>query len=202
TILNPDNTAHYKEQTKQGVWRFYQLEGNEVTIEPYPVLLARTLDGHGAFMLVTDWILNQALPQDLPPWLHHGLVEYMGEDGAHLFNYMAEFKTAGPVLFSAPLVDAIFAKGVDADEGADREMFRRASYSAFLMVWQLVEHEGGLESLQDFLAKAASGVDLDAASREVYGVDLAQLAGLVDAVANGEPAGKNMSRQKPHLQPN
>jgi hypothetical protein len=93
------------------------------------------------------------------------------------------------------------AKGVDADQDADREMFRRASYSAFLMVWQLVEHEGGLISLQDFLAKVASGVDLDVASQEVYGADLSLLANLVDAVANGEPASGKMNRQKPHQQP-
>jgi len=201
TILNPDNTQHYKEQTGQGVWRLYKLSGNEATIEPYPVLLARTLDGHGAFMLVTDWILHQALPSDLPPWLHQGLVEYIGEDGPHLFNYMAEFRSDGPVLFSAPLVNAILAKGVDPDQDSDREMFRRASYSAFLMVWQLVEYEGGLISLQDFLAKVVSGADLDVASREVYGVNMSQLAGLVDAVAVGEPAGQKMNRQKPHLQP-
>jgi len=201
TILNPDNTTHYLEQTGYGVWRFYKLGGNEVTIQPYPILLARTLEAHAAFMLITDWILNEALDQDLPPWLHAGLVEYMGEDGTHLFNYMAEFSSKGPVLFSAPLVNAILSKGVDPDQAADREMFRRASYSAYLMVWQLVEFEGGLTALQDFLAQAASGVDLDEASLTVYGMDLAQLADLVDAVNNGQPAGKAMQRQMPHKQP-
>jgi len=201
TILNPDNLPHYQEQTGQGVWRLYQLEGNEATIEPFPVLSARTLEGHGAFMLVTDWILNQALPRDLPPWLHQGLVEYMGEDGTHLVNYMAQFRHDGPVLLSAPLVDAILTGGIDPDENRDRMMFRRACYSAFLMVWQLVENEGGLSALQDFLAQAASGVDYDEASRVVYGLELAQLAELVDAVRNGEPGGKGMTPQRPHMQP-
>ncbi len=201
TVLNPDNTQHYKEQAGQGVWRFYKLRGNEVTMQPYPVLLARTLEGHAAFMLVTDWILSQSLPQKLPLWMHQGLVEYIGEDGAHLVNYMAEFREAGPVLFSAPLVDAILAKGVDPDEGADRENFRRASYSAYLMVWQLIENEGGLLAMQDFLAQVASGADLDEASLSVYGMDLAQMADMVDAVRNGEPAGKAMKRQVPHKQP-
>ncbi len=201
TILNPDNTQHYKEQTGQGVWRLYRLRGNEVTIEPYPVLLARTLDGHAAFMLVTDWILHQALPRDLPPWLHQGLVEYIGEDGTHLVNYMAEFRGENSVLFSPPLVDAILARGVDPDEGADRENFRRASYSAYLMVWQLVEHEGGLTALQGFLGQVAEGVDPDEASRVAYGMDLTLLADLLDAARNGEPGGKDMSRQVPHKQP-
>lgn len=201
TVLNPDNVLHYTEQTGQGVWRLYRLEGNEATIEPYPVLVARTLDGHAAFMLVTDWILNQALPQDLPPWLQQGLVEYIGEDGTHLVNYMAEFRGDESILFSAPLVDALLSKGIDPDEGTDREMFRRASYSAYLMVWQLVEFEGGLLTLQDFLAQVASGVDLDDASRAVYGMDLAQLASMVDAQQNGDPAAKVSKRPAPHVEP-
>ena len=201
TILNPDNTQDYKIQAGQGVWRLYRLEGNVVTIEPYPVLLARTLDGHAAFMLTTDWILQQALPTDLPPWLHQGLVEYVGEDGVHLVNYMAEFRPNGDVLFSPPLTDAILARGVDPDEGADRENFRRASYSAFLMVWQLVEFEGGLQPLQDFLAQAAAGADLDDAARAAWGMDLATLADLVDPARNGEPVGGKMRRQTPHVQP-
>jgi len=195
TVLNPDNTPDYKAQTGQGVWRLYKLDGNQVTIEPYPVLLARTLDAHAGFMLVTDWILNQALEQDLPPWLHQGLVEYLGENGTHLVNYMAEFRADGPVVFSGPLVDAILSRGVDPDEGTDREMYRRACYSAYLMTWQLVEFEGGLIALQDFLAQVAAGVDLDEASRVVYGMDLVQMADFVDPVRNGEPGGKAMKRQ-------
>lgn len=200
-ILNPDNTQHYQEQSGQGVWRLYRLRGNEVTIEPYPVLLARTLEGHAAFMLTTDWLLERNFGDRLPRWLHQGLVEYIGEDGTHLVNYMAEFRGDDPILFSAPLVDAILGRGVDPDEGADREMFRRACYSAYLMVWQLVEHEGGLTALQDFLARAAAGADLDEAATAVYGMDLAQLADIVDAVRNGEPGGKDMRRQVPHAQP-
>jgi len=201
TVFNPDNTQHYKEQTGLGVWRLYQLKGNKATIEPYPVLMMRTLDGHAAFMLVTDWLLHQALPQTLPLWLHQGLVEYMGEDGTHLVNYMGEFRGENSILFSAPLVDALLSAPPNADEGVDREMFRRACYSAYLMVWQLVEYEGGLTSLRDFLGQVAEGVAPDAASRNVYGADLAQLASLVDAVNNGEPAGKAMKAQRPHEQP-
>jgi hypothetical protein len=201
TVVNPDNTSHYAELTGQGVWRLYQLAGNRVIIEPFPVLLARTLEGHAAFMLVTDWLLQRALPSPLPPWLQQGLVEYIGEDGPHLVNYMAQFRIAGPVLFSPPLVDAILAKGVDPDEGTDREMFRRACYSAYLMVWQLVESEGGLDALQDFLARAAAGADLDEAAVAVYGLDLTGLADLLDATRNGEPGGGKPSRQAPHVQP-
>ncbi|MCB1183972.1 hypothetical protein KDM41_11110, partial [bacterium] len=202
TMINPDNTPAYIEQAGQGVWRLYRIEGDTVILQPYPVLLARTLDGHAAFMLVTDWILRRALPGALPPWLHQGLVEYVGEDGVHLNNYMAEFRTGDKdVLLSPPLIDAILARGVDPDENVDRENFRRACYSAFLMVWQLVEYEGGLQPLQDFLAQAAAGADLDEAARLAWGMDLATLAGLVDPAVSGEPAGGRIPARKPHVQP-
>lgn len=201
TMLNPDSSRHYTEQSGQGVWRLYKLDGNTAIIEPFHVLVARTLDGHAAFMLVTDWILQRALPRPLPLWLHQGLVEYMGEDGTHLRNYMAQFRAGGPILFSGPLVNGILARGVVADEAADREMYRRACYSAYLMVWQLVENEGGLTALQDFLGRVADGADPDEASLAVYGMELDQLAVLLDPVRNGEPGGKNMAVQAPSREP-
>ena len=47
----------------------------------------------------------------------------------------------------------------------------------------------------------ADGADPDEASLAVYGMDLAQLADLVDPVRNGEPGGKNMTRQSPSKEP-
>ena len=201
TILNPDNPQQYTELTGQGIWRFYALDGDKCTMQPFPVLMARTLAGHAAFMLVTDWILQEAIEADLPPWLHQGIVEYIGEDGMHLLSYMGEFRAADPVLLSPPLVDALLVKGVDPDADKDREMFRRACYNAFLMVWQLVEHEGGLTGLREFLDMAAAGMDLDQASILVYGMDLGQLAAYLDPVKIGEPLPKDMERPKPHFEP-
>jgi hypothetical protein len=201
SIFNPDNSHHYKEVCGYGVWRLYSLDGDDCIIQPYPVLMARTLDGHGAFMLVTDWILHKAIEADLPPWLHQGIVEYVGEDGMHLISYMGEFRPAGSVLLSPAEVDAKLAAGMDPDEGRDREMFRRASYSSFLMVWQLVEHEGGLAALREFLTLAAEGMDLDQASTMVYGMDLGQLAIYLDPVKNGDPIPEKFAPPKPHLEP-
>ena len=201
TILNPDNVDQYKELTGQGVWRFYKLEGDKCVLQPIGVLMARTLVAHGAFMLATDWILNEAIEADLPHWLQQGIVGYMGEDGTHLLNYMAEFRPNGPILFSPPLIEALLDEGVDPSLDQDREMFRRASYSAFLMVWQLVENEGGLTDLREFLGLAAQGMDLDQACRQVYGMDLDGLAAYLDPVKLGEPIPKDMERQLPHAQP-
>lgn len=202
TILNPDNVPQYKDLTGQGVWRFYVLDGDAAIMQPWPVLENRTLEGHAAFALVTDWILQQNLGDALPPWLHHGLVEYMSEDGAHLLNYMSEFRTEGVnILMSAPLVDALLASGINPDEGADRENFRRASYSAFMMVWQLVENEGGLTALQDFLALVADGAAVDEATLQVYGMGLNDLMTYLDPVVNGEPVGSGTTRRTPHVQP-
>jgi len=200
-IENPNTSAHYLELTGQGVWRLYQLDGNRAVIEPFAVLLARTLDGHGAFMLAIDWILRQNLPQPLPPWLHQGLVEYLGEDGIHLADYMAEFRAKGPVLMGPAEIDAILAAPLDPDQGRDREQFRKACYNAFLMTWQLVEYEGGMRALRDFLGQAAAGIPLDQAARSVYGQDLAGLAAHLDPLASGEPAGGLVFNAHPHRQP-
>jgi len=201
TILNPDNTEQYTELTGQGVWRFYALDGDKCILQPIPVLMARTLVGHAAFMLVTDWILQETIEADLPPWLHQGIVEYIGEDGMHLLSYMGEFRQTGPILLAPPLIDALLARGVDPSADQDREMFRRASYSAFLMVWQLVEDEGGLTDLREFLGMAAVGMDLDQACLQVYGMDLGQLALYLDPVQNGEPIPKDIVRPRPNNQP-
>ncbi len=200
-VFNPDNVPHYTELTGQGTWRLYALEGDACTLQPFPVLESRTLAGHAAFMLVTDWLLSENIDQDLPPWLHQGIVEYIGEDGVHLVNYMVQFREEKAVLLSPPLIDALLSAGVDPDPDKDREMFRRACYSSFLMVWQLVENEGGLAALRQLLALAADGVSLDQAATEVYGMSLADLTVLLDPVRNGEPINDVMVSRRPHVQP-
>lgn len=201
TIISPDNIPSYRELTGQDVWRLYALKDDVCIIEPYGTLQARTLDGHAGFMLVTDWLLHENLPQDLPPWLHQGLVEYIGDDGVHLVNYMAEFRNQGNVVFSPPLTDALLAQGVDPDRGRDREMYRRACYSAFLMVWRLVEDEGGLAAMCRFLELVAGGADLDQASSEVYGATMNELAQRLDPAKLGEPIGDAVGSRKPSKRP-
>jgi hypothetical protein len=69
------------------------------------------------------------------------------------------------------------------------------------MVWHLVENEGGLTALQEFLQMAAECMDFDRASTMVYGMDLGDLAAYLDPVKIGEPIPKDIERQSPHAQP-
>lgn len=200
-ITNPNTVPHYLELCGQGVWRLYQLDGNRAVIEPFAVLLARNLDGHGAFMLAIDWILRQSIGGALPPWLHQGLVEYLGDDGIHLADYMAEFRVRGPVLMGPAQIDSVLTAGIDPDPGRDREQFRKACYNAFLMTWQLVEYEGGMLAMRDFLHQVAAGIPLDQAARTVYGQDMTALAASLDPLAMGEPAGGLVFNANPHRQP-
>ncbi len=201
TVTSPDNIPAYTQQTGQGIWRLYQLSGNEATIETFGTLVSRTLETHAVFMLVTDWLLHENMPVPLPAWMHAGLVEYMGEDGAHLVNYMKEFRNNGDILFSPAISNLILNQPVDPDQGRDREMFRRASYSAFLMVWELVENRGGMKTMRDFLVLACEGVELDRASQKVYGMTMDELATSLDPVVLGEPIGDNIQATKPSKQP-
>jgi len=200
-LVNPDNNDHYRQTAGVGTWRLYRRLGEATIVQPIGTLQARTLDGHAAFMIVADWLLARGVSDELPPWLHHGLVEYLAEDGVHLNNYMAQFRPAGSPLFSPPIVDAILGGEPDADPGRDREMFRRASYSAFLMAWELVENRGGLDALREFLELVAAGTPLDEASRRVYGLDMAELTRSVDPVELGEPIGTAVDPRRPHVQP-
>ncbi len=201
TVISPDNIPSYTELTGQGVWRLYKLDGNTCIIEPFGTLQSRTLDAHAVFMLMTDWLLRENLPVDLPTWLHAGLVEYFGENGAHLNNYMKEFRKNGDLLFSPTLTSLILSQPPDPDLSRDREMFRRASYSAFLMVWELVENRGGMKTMREFLVLVAEGVEMDRAARKVYGMGMEELAISLDPIVLGEPIGQHIQPRRTEQQP-
>ena len=198
-VISPDDVDQYRQQSGQGTWRLHRLDGDRCVLQPIPVLMARTLDGHAPFMVVTDWILHHHFGEDLPRWLHQGLIQYISENGVHLVNYMNEFRDQGPILMSPPIVDALLQRGIDPDPNRDREMYRRASYSAFLMVWELVENEGGLDALREMLQLVHAGETLDGAALSVYGLDLAGLAEMLDPVVVGEPLGKYTHQRNPSI---
>jgi len=200
-VISPDNVPAYREATGQDVWRLHKLEGNRAVIEPYGTLQARTLDGHAVFALVADWLLSTRLPADLPPWLHHGLAEYFAENGVHLVNYMGQFRSEGSPVFSPAITDFILSGDPDPDLGKDRENYRRASYSAFLMAWELVENRGGVKKLRDFLTRVQKGGDPDRAAQKIYGMDLEELAKSLDPAVLGEPIGDAVQSRRPAQKP-
>ncbi len=201
-IISPDNVEPYRQMTGYETWRLYKLEGDQCISEPLPVLQARTLEGHALFGLVTEWLLAKSIPVDLPPWFRCGLAEYISESGIHLVNYMGQYRTEGSVLISPLLIDTILSQGPNPDLELDRKHYRQACYSSFLMVWELVENQGGLLALQDFLANLAQGMSLDEASSLVYGVDLQGLTAMLDPASLGEPIGKSVQSRSPHTDPN
>ncbi len=201
TVLNPDNLKQFRAMGGVGTWYLYRREGAKALIEPIGTLQSRTLDGHAAFMMATDWTLATALPVTLPPWLRDGLAGYLAEDGADLVSYMAEFRAQGPILYPHELVDAVLGGKPDADPAVDRERFRKASYGAFLMTWELVENRGGLDALRSFLHLVKDGTPLDEASRRVYGLDMAGLARSLDPVELGEPEGLALDPRHPERKP-
>jgi hypothetical protein len=200
-LFNPDNNDHYRQLTGQGTWRFYRWRDGVAVLQPVPTLQARGLDGHAAHQLVAEWLLTGAVGAPLPLWLTHGLAEYLAEDGVHLVNYMVEFRDAGPVLLAPGITEHVLGAGVDADPSRDREMYRRASYSAFLMAWELVENQGGLEALREFLHAVRDGADPDAAAAFTWGMDLAELAQFLDPLQLGEPIGTAVETRRPQVEP-
>ncbi len=203
-VSDPDNLDQYRDRTGQEFWRLYawQPDGS-IVVEPIPILIARTLDSHAAHEIMTQWLLAGLAPlTDWPAWFREGLATYVGETGVHLCNYMAQFRAAGsPVLLPPEKIEAILAGPPDPDRDLDREHYREARYGAFLMVWELVEHRGGLEPVRRVLQGVAGGRTPDAACQAVYGKNFAALATDLDCTQRPEPVGEAVQARAPHLQP-
>lgn len=200
-IISPPDLDAYRQRTGFGAWRLHALAGDTCVIQPLATLLARTLAGHAAVELTTLWALDQTTGQALPPWLRWGLALYLGDAGIHLNNFVARHRAAGIVPYAPARADAILSAPPAADPEVDQQDFRLAMHAAFLMVWRLVEDEGGLAPLRDLLAGAAGGESFAAACRRVYGVTPEALAARLDPAARGEPVPGLLRPQDPHLPP-
>ncbi len=185
-MVSCDNFPDYQARTGNGSWRLFHLDGNLALLEPVPVLTARMLVAHAAVDLVTLHALRATA--DLPPWLEYGLAAYIADYGIHFMNFMAYERQYGEVLMSPAMVDSILSSPPVANPEADRPLYRKARYNAFLMAWRLVEEGGGLSAMRAMLDRAAAD-GAEAACREIYGRDPSALADDLDPLVLGEPVG-------------
>jgi hypothetical protein len=201
-VINPDNTDAYRAQSGNGVWRTFKLAGDTCIVEPVPILNGRTLIGHSGVELMVRWNLQGAVAKALPAWFQHGIANYIADNGAHLNNYMAQFRIHGDdVLLGPARADSILAAPPSSDDEVDRRLFRMASYAAFLMAWNLVENHGGLEALRQFIHGVAQGENPETVCRRVYGMDSKKLVQALDPRRTGEPVGKAVYPTSPHAPP-
>jgi len=201
-IVSPDDTEAYTARTGLGMWRMYDLEGDTCVVQPVGILARRTLIGHAAWDMIARWTLEREVGGRLPLWLRDGTASWFAEMGVHLVNYTAQMRLAGmPVLQSPAETDAVLAAPPLADDEADRFAFRRARYNAFLMVWHLVEHRGGVATLSALLQSVRDGADPDSACRSLYGEGLADLTASLDPREIGEPLGDAVQQRNPAQPP-
>lgn len=202
-VYDPPTLEDYTAATGNGFWRLYAWQDGECIIEPAATMAARTLDAHAAFAIVTDWLLAGAASEGaLPAWFTNGLGSYLGEYGVHLVNYMLEFRSAGIAVRSAPAwADSVLAALPAADRQTDRQSHRLANYTAFLMVWELVENRGGLTALRTLVAELAAGATPDQACRRAYGLSWVDLAATLDPRVRPEPIGDAVQARSPHILP-
>lgn len=202
-IVSPDDMAAYTEATGLGAWRMFDLAGDTCTVQPVGILARRTLIGHAAWDMVARWTLDSQLGDRAPVWLRDGTAGWFAELGVHLVNYTAQMRLAQmPVLLDPAETEAVLAAPPLADAEQDRLAYRRARYNAFLMVWHLVEHRGGVANLRALLHAVRDGEDADAASRRIYGEGLADLTASLDPRAVGEPLGDAVQQRNPSRPPN
>ena len=200
-IINTNSSQDYLLRSGLGTWRMYKMVDGSALMQAIAVLYARGLPVHAAFELVVEWTLRGVCGDALPLWFERGLMEYMSENGCHLTNYMGPYRSSGPVLLAPDRVDAILAAPPNSDRGIDNQEFRMACYSAFIMVWELIENRGGLQAVERFLADVASGESVDTAARKVWRADLTALRGELDATRLGEPIGDATQPRAPHRPP-
>lgn len=202
-VVNPVDLDAYRERTGHEFHRLYHRDGSLVVVEPAQVLFARSLALHAAFHLATVWEVEGWVggAHVLPRWLTEGLASYLAEDGAHFLSYLLMYRPQGPVVLPPAEAEAILAGSPHPDRELDKERYRKAGYSAFLMIWELVEHRGGLERLLSFLDRVGAGEDADAASRDFWGHDLADLAADLDPTTRPEPIGEAIEARPVHRPP-
>ncbi|MEZ4387833.1 MAG: hypothetical protein R3D98_09690 [Candidatus Krumholzibacteriia bacterium] len=189
-VVCPADLDLYRERTGFGFHRLYRYDGAVAVLEPPQVLFARGLALHAAFHLMTVWQLDAlAGGRTLPCWFRDGLASYFAEDGVHFLSYLAMYRPKGPVVLPFAETEAILAGPPDPDQETDKRRIRMAGYSAYLMVWELVENRGGLETVRRFLHRVHAGEAPDAVSRDLWGYALHDLAVDLDATRRPEPVG-------------
>jgi hypothetical protein len=201
-VLSPVDLDAYRELTGHAYHRLLQWQEDRAVIEPAPILHARGLAAHAARQLVTRWLVDDlAGGHALPAWLTRGLAWYLAENGTHFLNYVAMYRASVEVVLPPADVEAVLGAAPHADDETDKLQFRLAGYSAFLMVWELVEHRGGLAPVRTFLQRVGAGEDPDAVSGDLWGHDLAALAAELDPTTRPEPVGDAVQPRTPHRPP-
>ncbi len=200
-IVSPDDTDAYTSATGFGTWRMYDYDAGVATVQPVGILARRTLIAHAATDMVVRWALDTNGGAVLPTWFREGLAAWTSEMGVHLCNYMAAFRLEGEVLMAPEAIESYLSGEPHKDLEADRKLYRMARYGAFLMVWRLVEHHGGLANVQDLLAAVRDGRDPSDAARDIYGLDFQALAETLDPRAHPEPIGAAVQPRNPSRPP-
>ena len=185
-FIKPDNPNHYTELTGYGVWRKFKLQGDTCT----PILSSSVMISHTVVDMITQWLL-QSYGQ-LPDWFTNGVGAYVADMGPHFISYVAQFRPEGSILRDPMSVDQVLYHDPIVDLETDRKVFRIARYNAFLMVWNLVEYNGGLDSLKQLLAETKSGTDFKSACEKVYQMPMTSLMNRINPVITGEPIGTNI----------
>jgi len=201
-LVNPVDLDEYRARTGHEFHRLYRRDGSTVIMEPAKVLFARGLALHAAFHAVATWELDGMLgDQELPRWFTEGLASYLAEDGVHFLSYVLMFRDDGPVILTPEATEVILSGAPDPDKEVDKLQYRTAGYSAFLMMWELVENRGGLSKIRRFLHRVRDGEAADEACDHVWGHDLAGLARELDPTTRPEPVGEAVQARQPGRPP-
>ena len=187
---------------RAGLWRLYALRDDSCVIEPFGTLQARTLDGHAAFMLVTDWLLRENLPAGPAALAAPGAGRVPVARTACTWSTTWPSSAAGPGAVRPPLIDAILAAGV---RSRPRPRPRDVPPGLLQRLPDGLGTGGRTRAAwrpcARFLDWSRGGADLDEAAAQVYGVDLNGLARSARSGQLGEPIGRMATRVRANPNP-
>jgi hypothetical protein len=185
-LIMPNNGQHYSEMTGYGTWRKFKLVGDNCI----PMMISSVMIAHTMVDMTTQWLLHGC--GEIPDWFANGLGAYIADMGPHFISYVAMYRPDGEILLTPMETDMQLYHDPLPDPGTDKKGFRIARYNAFIMVWNLVEYNGGLDALQELLAELSAGTDFNLACEKVYNMPLSGLLNKISPKKTGEPIGSNI----------
>ena len=161
-IVLPPYLKQYELWTGREFWHYSHLHADTMTIQPVHILLRRGLIQYAIPHEYIQWALGYFTRFSAPRWLEEGAASYFTREGHILEQNAQGFDLAKEALPAARLDEILM------DELLIEET-RVAYYKSLRMVLALVNRFGE-DKLIDLIVSMNSGLSLDEAFQQTYGI--------------------------------
>ncbi len=173
-MIGSKDLDEYKFLTRKEWWYYGVVEGDTIYLEPLNIMLKRTILEVGIAQKMAQMALNRRSGGRTPCWLREGLASHVAGEGVILKYQIVQFEKEG-IYDMYPSPEEIEKT---LEEAYDMPSTRIAFYNAYLMTQNLLSISG-IEHAMEFIDHLGDGKDLDAASRDAFGMDYSSLLAAV-----------------------